>query len=327
MKFAHAAALAAIPFALSVSSIGAQAHSTLEISQATIGAGYKGVVRVPHGCNGEATQTLRVSIPDEIANVKPMPKPGWTLTIRSGPYASPFNNHGKVMHEGVKEIVWSGGALQDAHYDEFVFTGTIIPGAKAGTIYVPVIQECANGAEKWVETPPPHDANARLKYPAPQLVLVQAAQAQTQAHNAPSGSVYTIGSLRIEAPWTRATPKGAQVGGGYLKITNTGKEADRLVGGSLPIAGRFEVHEMATVDGVMKMRHLPQGVEIKPGASVELKPGGYHLMFMQLKESLVAGKPIKGTLVFEKAGTVEVEYLVAPIGAREMPAAGGDSHH
>ncbi len=327
MKIAHAAALAAIPFAVSFSSINVQAHSTLEVSQATIGAGYKGVVRVPHGCNGEATQTLRVSIPDEIANVKPMPKPGWTLATKSAPYAAPFNNHGKMMHEGVKEIVWSGGALPDAHYDEFVFTGTIIPGAKAGTIYVPVIQECANGAEKWVETPPAHDTNARLKNPAPQLVLMQSAQAQTHMPAPAATKTYSVGALRIEAPWTRATPKGAQIGGGYLKITNTGKEADRLVGGSLPIAGRFEVHEMATVDGVMKMRHLPQGLEIKPGASVELKPGGYHVMFMQLKEPLVAGKPVKGTLVFEKTGTVEIEYSVAPIGAREMPAGGGHSHH
>lgn len=326
MNSVRAAALAAFPFAVFISSLPACAHSTLEVAQTTIGAGYKGVVRVPHGCAGEATHTLRVSIPDEIANVKPMPKPGWTLTTKSGPYATPFNYHGKMMNEGVKEIVWSGGALPDAHYDEFVFTGTIIPGAKAGTVYVPVVQECANGAEKWVETPPAHDAQARLKYPAPPLVLVQSTQPHGQAHS--PGKTYTVGALRIEAPWTRATPKGAQVGGGYLKITNTGKDADRLVGGSLPIAGRLEVHEMATVDGVMRMRELPKGLEIKPGETVELKPGGYHIMFMQLKEPLVAGKPVRGTLVFEKAGTVEVEFGVAPIGARDMPATGGGhSHH
>jgi copper(I)-binding protein len=127
---------------------------------------------------------------------------------------------------------------------------------------------------------------------------------------------YKVGPLVIEAPWARATPGGAQVGGAYLKITNTGAEVDRLIGGSLPIATSVEVHEMSMTDGVMKMRKLEKGLEIKPGQTVELKPGGHHIMFMGLRESLKQGQPIKGTLVFEKAGSVEVEYLVAPIGAQ-----------
>ena len=73
---------------------------------------------------------------------------------------------------------------------------------------------------------------------------------------------------------------------------------------------------MSMTDGVMRMRKLEKGLEIKPGQTVELKPGGYHIMFMGLREGLKQGQPIKGTLVFEKAGTVEVEYLVAPIGAQ-----------
>jgi copper(I)-binding protein len=147
------------------------------------------------------------------------------------------------------------------------------------------------------------------------------------AHAQSASREYSVGTLKLAAPWARATPKGAQVGGGYLKITNTGKAADRLTGGSLSIAGRLEVHEMSMDSGMMKMRQLVQGLEIKPGETVELKPGGYHLMFLQLREPLVTGAPLKGTLVFEKAGTVEIEYDVAPIGAREMPASGGHSHH
>ena len=127
---------------------------------------------------------------------------------------------------------------------------------------------------------------------------------------------YKVGPLVVEAPWARATPGGAQVGGAYLKITNTGAETDRLIGGSLPIATSVEVHEMSMTDGVMRMRKLEKGLEIKPGQTVELKPGGYHIMFMGLREGLKQGQPIKGALVFEKAGTVEVEYLVAPIGAQ-----------
>ena len=139
---------------------------------------------------------------------------------------------------------------------------------------------------------------------------------------------FKVGALVIEAPWARATPGGAQVGGGYMKITNTGKEADRLIGGSLPIAGEVEVHEMAMAGDVMKMRRLADGLEIKPGATVELKPGGNHLMFMGLRGGLKAGQAIKGTLVFQKAGTVEVEYRVAPIGAQSGGGGGGGhSHH
>jgi copper(I)-binding protein len=126
---------------------------------------------------------------------------------------------------------------------------------------------------------------------------------------------YKLGPLEIAHPWTRATPKGATVAGGYLKVTNTGTAPDRLIGGSNAAAGRLEIHEMKLVDNVMQMRPLPAGLEIKPGQTVELKPGSYHLMFMQLKAPLEPGKSVKGTLVFEKAGTIEVEYTVEAIGA------------
>ena len=135
---------------------------------------------------------------------------------------------------------------------------------------------------------------------------------------------YKAGALVIEAPWARATPGGAKVGGAYLKITNTGTEPDRLVGGSLPIATAVEVHEMSMTDGVMKMRKLEKGLEIKPGQTVELKPGGYHLMFTDLREGLKQGQPVKGTLQFEKAGSVEVEYKVEPIGSQGTAKKG---HH
>ncbi len=137
--------------------------------------------------------------------------------------------------------------------------------------------------------------------------------------------VYQLGKLVIEAPWTRATPGGAQVAGGYVKITNKGTEADRLIGGSLPMASVVEVHEMSMSDGIMKMRRLEAGLEIKPGQTVELKPGGHHIMFMGLSEGLKEGRTVKGTLAFEKAGSIEVEFRVAPIGATTGGAPGGAS--
>ena len=138
---------------------------------------------------------------------------------------------------------------------------------------------------------------------------------------------FTAGSLKIEQPWSRATPTGAKVAGGYMTITNTGATADRLVGGSLPQAGRFEIHEMKTENGVMTMRPLAQGLEIKPGETVKLAPGGYHVMFMDLKEPLKQGETVPGELRFEKAGPVPVRYSIQAIGATAPGAAASGGGH
>ena len=132
--------------------------------------------------------------------------------------------------------------------------------------------------------------------------------------NSAFAAEYKAGSIQIKDPWARATPKGSEVGGGYMTLTNTGSEPDRLIGGSNAVAGKFEIHEMSMDDGVMKMRMMPKGIEIKPGQTVELKPGSYHLMFIGLKQAFEQGKRVKGTLQFEKGGTVEVEYAVEAIG-------------
>ena len=126
---------------------------------------------------------------------------------------------------------------------------------------------------------------------------------------------YKVGSLNIADPWSRATPKGATVGAGYMKITNTGATPDRLISGSADVAPTFEVHEMTMDNGVAKMRPIKGGLEIKPGETVELKPGSFHVMFVGLKKPLVVGDHIKATLVFEKAGTINVEYDVRAMGA------------
>lgn len=125
---------------------------------------------------------------------------------------------------------------------------------------------------------------------------------------------YTKGSLHIEHPWSRAMPKGASVGAGYLVIENRGPAADRLISASAAIAGRAEFHEMAVTDGIMRMRPLPNGVEIAPGMSAKFEPGGLHLMFVDLKRPLEKGERIKATLNFEKAGAVEVEFVVETMG-------------
>ena len=130
------------------------------------------------------------------------------------------------------------------------------------------------------------------------------------------------GSLKISAPWARATPKGASVGGGYMTIANTGSAPDRLVGGSSSIAKEVQVHEMTMDNGVMKMRPVTGGLEIKPGQTVTLKPGGYHIMFMKLNKQLKQGDHFKVTLDFAKAGKVDVDFTTEGIAATN---AGGGS--
>ena len=140
---------------------------------------------------------------------------------------------------------------------------------------------------------------------------------------------YTVGSLKIDHPWARATPKGASVGGGYMKITNSGTAPDRLVGGSTDISGSFEVHEMKMEGGVMKMRPVAGGLEIKPGQTVTLDPSGYHVMLVDLKKQLMQGERFKATLEFAKAGKVNVDFAIEGIGAKtddeghSMPGMGG----
>ncbi len=126
---------------------------------------------------------------------------------------------------------------------------------------------------------------------------------------------YKLGALEIDHPWVRATPKGAKTAAGYVVIRNAGSTADRLIGASLADSGRAEVHEMTMDGGVMRMRPLPEGIEIKPGESVALKPEGLHLMFVDLKAPLVKDRPVKGTLTFAQAGSVDVEFSVQGIGA------------
>ncbi len=101
---------------------------------------------------------------------------------------------------------------------------------------------------------------------------------------------------------------------------NTGGEADRLIGGSTEVSGALEIHEMHIVNGIAMMRQVNPGISLRPGASVVLKPFSPHLMMLDLKEPLKAGQKLKGTLLFEKAGRVDIEYLVVPMGA-DGPAA------
>lgn len=170
IRMLSCAALAVATFA---SAAPAFAHVTLEVPQAVIGSTYKAVLRVPHGCGTEATHTVRVQIPEGFFAVKPMPKAGWTLETVTGPYAQPYDNHGTPLTEGVKEIVWKDGNLPNEWYDEFVFRGTFAGSLEPGRFYFPLVQECANGEEAWIDVTGDDDA----EMPAPSLELVPAGAA------------------------------------------------------------------------------------------------------------------------------------------------------
>lgn len=142
-----------------------------------------------------------------------------------------------------------------------------------------------------------------------------------------TAETFRVGDIVVETPWSRATPGGARVAGGYLAIRNEGTTPDRLVGGSVDVAARFEVHSMAMVDGVARMAPVEGGLEIPPGETVMLEPGGYHVMMMDLRAPLTEGDTITGTLVFETAGTVEITYAVGPLGSREAPMHGHGQGH
>ncbi len=139
------------------------------------------------------------------------------------------------------------------------------------------------------------------------------------SHPPATAHEFKLGDLEIKHPWSRATLPGAKVATGYLTVKNNGATPDRLVSVTAEIAGKTEIHEMKVTDGVMSMRPLKDGIEIPANGEVKLEPGSYHIMFMDLKAPAVEGVKFPGTLTFEKAGTVTVEFAVDK-------AAGGEDH-
>jgi copper(I)-binding protein len=130
-----------------------------------------------------------------------------------------------------------------------------------------------------------------------------------------SAHEFKIGDIEIDHPYSKAMIPGAKVAGGYMTITNRGTAPDRLVRAETTFAGETQIHEMKVENDIMTMKEIPGGLEILPGQTVELKPGGLHVMFMQVEKPSREGDTIKTTLTFEKAGAVDVEFSVGPAGA------------
>ncbi len=154
----------ALILALTLLAFGARAHIVLEQKSAPAASYYKATFMVGHGCGGTATTGISVSIPDGVVNVKPMPKSGWQVQTRVETLAKPYQLHGKTFTESVTQVTWSGGALADANYDEFVML-TRLPDT-SGTLYFKVVQTCEQGETRWEEIPATGKSTRDYKSPA-----------------------------------------------------------------------------------------------------------------------------------------------------------------
>ncbi len=135
--------------------------------------------------------------------------------------------------------------------------------------------------------------------------------------NAAAAHEFRVGAITIDHPWSRAIPPRAPTAAGYLVIRNAGPREDKLIGAQSPMANTAEFHEMSVIDNVMRMRPIEGGIAIPPGGEIRLAPNGRHLMLIGPKEGFVQGARVPLTLVFERAGRVDVELAVQSMGARD----------
>ena len=161
----HSLALLPLLFATAAS-----AHITLETPQAEAGSTYKGVLRVGHGCDGSPTTALKLIVPAGVQKLKPMPKAGWELSVKTQKLAQPYDYYGEQVTEDVSEVSWSGGQLPDAFYDEFVFRARL-PKMPGEMLYFKVEQRCAKGETRWVDIPAAGQEAHDLPTPAAALKL------------------------------------------------------------------------------------------------------------------------------------------------------------
>ncbi|MGF9691260.1 copper chaperone PCu(A)C [Rhizobium sp. 0TCS1.26] len=335
---------------LSLATIGvateAQAHVSFVTATAKPDATVVLQLQVPHGCDGKPTNELRIKLPEGFYAAKPQPKAGWTLEIIKGDYAEPFDHHGTPMTSGAREIRWKGGDLPDDNYDTFVIQGRIAGVASGNSLAFATTQLCGSQTEAWDQVAASGTDPHTMKNPAPVVNVVadgvepsaqhhdhagmhagmdmgamETAGAETAAASEPeagAAATATQASLTVSDAYLKAMLPGQPVGGGYLTIANAGSSDDRLLSVTSGRAGVVEMHEMAMNGDVMTMRKLDKGIVVPAGQTVELKPGGLHLMFMQVGQPFKMGETVPVTLSFERAGRIELALPVesAAPGAR-----------
>ncbi|XUY28094.1 copper chaperone PCu(A)C [Agrobacterium sp. rho-8.1] len=316
----------------SASAVPAFAHTSFVNPTAAQESTIVAALQVPHGCEGGlATTEVDIKLPEGFISAKPQPKAGWDIEIMQGDYQKSYMNHGTEVKSGPVEIRWKGGDLPDAYYDTFNVQGKI-SGVDADTnLPFKVTQVCGkNGTARWDEIAANGQDPHALKNPAPTIhIVAQKASGAEHDHSSAAkdhgameemADVVKAGDLEISGAMSKAMLPGQPVGGGFVTIKNDGSADDRLVSVASPLAGRAEIHEMAMVSDVMKMRKLDAGIAIPAGKTVELTPGGLHFMFFNVSKPFAEGDKVPVTLTFEKAGKVDVMMNVGS-------AKGGQDKH
>ena len=279
---------------------GASAHIVLAEDTADAGAYYAGFFRIGHGCDGQATASVRIEIPAGVLTARPQPKPGWTVTVETAPLPEPVKGEGgHEIAERVAAITWAGTLPAD-QFDQFGVLMKLLDAA--GPLYFPTVQSCGEAEIRWTDIPAPGQAWHEAPHPAPVLTLTSA------------GDAAVAGPLSVAGAWSRGGIEGGN-GAAYARIANDGDTPDRLIAVKGDIAGAVEVHETVADGDVMQMRKV-DGLDIPAGGAAELKPGGHHIMLIGLTRTLNEGDTVNLTFVFEKAGEISIALPVRRSGGK-----------
>ncbi|MGC3984333.1 MAG: copper chaperone PCu(A)C [Pseudorhodoferax sp.] len=268
------------------------AHVTLPPGGAAAGSDYEAAFRVGHACkDSPATTAVTVRLPEGFTLVEALPRAGWQLA------------------SSAREVRWSAdaaSALPDKERAEFVVRGKLT--ATPGTLWFPVRQDCGAQSADWAQLPGA-DAGARLPFPAARLEVLAPRR----------------GRRRREERLGPPSVPGQSGTGAFMQLN--APQGLRLVGAATPLAGVAELHEMRMDGNTMRMRELKDGLALPARQTVELKPGGYHLMLMDLKQPLAKGTLLPLTLRFLDArGVASQRELQVPVGVPEGAAAPAGGH-
>ncbi|MEB0057862.1 copper chaperone PCu(A)C [Variovorax sp. LG9.2] len=272
----------------------ALAHVTLPPGGATAGSDYRAVFRVGHACkDAGATTGIGVRLPVGFMLANAEPRAGWKLDVQR---AVANAAHGEA------EVRWTAESPQNAlpgkERAEFVLNGKV--PAAPGPLWFKVLQTCDVGSTDWAQVPASGTSTDGMAAPAARLMVVAAG----------------VATVDVRDAYVRQSVAGQSGTGAFMKLTSP--SGSRLVGISTPAAGVAEVHEMKMEGDTMKMRAVSGGVDLPAGQTVELKPGGYHVMLMDLKAALPKGASVPVTLRFEDAKGAKTSLeLKLPVGAPE----------
>ncbi|VTU13305.1 hypothetical protein SRS16CHR_00523 [Variovorax sp. SRS16] len=281
--------------ALAAGAGGAMAHVTLSPGAATAGSDYTAAFRVGHACkDATATRGIAVRLPAGFVLADAQARPGWKLDVQ----------------RAAGEVRWSaespGTAVPTAEHAEFVLRGKV--PAKPGVLWFKVLQTCDVGQADWAQVPASGSSTAGLENPAARLEVVAVG----------------VATVDVRDGWVRQSVPGQSGSGAFMKLT--APTGARLVGVSTPAAGVAEVHEMKMDGDTMRMRAMPV-LELPAGKTVELTPGGYHVMLMDLKQPLVKGTTVPMTLRFEDAkGASSSLEVQLPVGTGADAGASAHDH-